>query len=139
MVLTRLLIGSRNVLPAPVPVGIPGSPDSQIPQLEIAGAVTTPTRFIMALEFTGQGTQGAYATSLVRGKLTVVARCFGEAPLRLRFRAPSRPSSLGTIPCDGRSHVLRTAVTVRPGQNLNDLLIITSQLTSYRIAIGVIK
>lgn len=93
----------------------------------------------MALELTGQGTQGAGATSLVRGNLTFVARCFGEAPLRLRFREPSRSSGLGIIPCDDRSHVLRTAVTIKRGQNVNDLLISTSQLTSYRIAIGVIK
>lgn len=139
VVLTRLLIGNRNALPAPVPVGIPGSSDSQVPQLEIAGPVTMPTRFIMALEFTGQGAQVDSATSLVGGNLTFVARCFGDAPLRLRFRASSRPSSLGPIPCDDRSHVLRTAVTVTRGQNLNDLLISTSQLTSYRIAIGVIK
>jgi hypothetical protein len=139
VVLTRLLIGSRNVLPAPVPVGIPGSSDSQIPQLEIAGPVTTPARFIMALEVSSQGPSAASAPSHARGKLAFVARCFGDAPLRLQLPAPSGSSSLGSIPCDDRSHVLRTAVTIRRGQNIKGLMITTSQLTSYRIAIGVIE
>lgn len=136
VVLTQLLIGDRNVLPAPVPVGIPGSSGSQVPHLEMAGPITTPSRFIMAVEVTGQGPGGAGATSLSRGKLTLVARCFGEAPLRLLYRAPS---SLGTIPCDDRSHVLRTTVIIRRGENITGLVINTSQLTSYRLAIGVIK
>lgn len=136
VVLTRLLIGSRNVLAAPVLVGIPGSAGSRVPQLAMAGPVTTPARFIEAVKFTGQGGEEDSAPSLARGKLTFVARCFGDAPLRLGFLAHSR---LGTIPCDNRSHVLRTAVTVRRGQNLNGLVISASQLTSYRVAIGVIK
>ena len=139
VVLTRLLVGNRNVLPAPVPVGIPGSPGSQVPSLEMAGPVTTPARFIDVVEFTGQGPGADGATSLVRGNLTLVARCFGDAPLRLSFPVRSGSRDLGTIACDNRSHVLRTAVTVRPGQNLNGLMIDTSRLTSYRLAVGVIK
>lgn len=139
VVLTRLVIGNRNVLLAPVPVGIPGSAGSRVPQLASAGPLTTPARFIMAVEFTGQGGEEDSAPSLARGKLTLVARCFGDAPLRLRLMVRSRTPSLGTIPCDNRSHVLRTAVTIRRGQNLNGLVISTSQLTSYRVAIGVIK
>jgi len=135
--LTALYVGHHNTLRAPAIVGVPGSKDSQEAQLAIAAPLVLPRGFRQNSEFTGQGDESD-GLSVSRGRLTIVARCYGPSPLRLALDAGPQ-TSLGTLPCDNAVHELITHVRLRPQGSATSVGIYTSGFTSYRVAIGSVR
>jgi len=138
---TQLNVHRRNTLRHPGYVGVPGSRDSQVPQLARAAGLPPRHGFRVAAELTGQGNSGAFGGGLptYRGRLAIRVRCFGPSPLRLAFGTGARQLRLGTIRCDNAVHELTTQVQLRPGDRHAGVFIHASGLTSYRVVIGTVR
>jgi len=136
--ITKLDVGRRNVLPYPSDVGVPGSADSQVPQLARPAQIHGPRGFRWASELTGQGTSGTGLGGR-RGHLAILGRCYGPSRLRLMFGTGAQELRLGTIRCDNAVHELTTQVRLQPNDPHAGVTIYTSMFTSYRLVIGTIK
>lgn len=122
-------VSSRVRFRNAVPVGLPGSPASEVPELALPAPLTHLGSFLAGIS--GQGNQyddfkGIHPPPAGR----VVARCYGPAPLRVAINGNMRV--IGTIPCDGAQHEL--ALRGRQ-QQTTWLQVLTSDLTSYRVAL----
>lgn len=120
-------LGRRVRAGGAVPVGLPGSPASEVPSLMSPAPLTTPGG--TATEYAGQGSvmnvlgRGAE----VRARL-VIARCYGPTPLRIAING----RAIGTIACDDAQHELR----LPENPLVHDVSVSTSRLTSYRVGLG---
>jgi len=135
---TQLDVGLRNILPYPGDVGVPGSADSQVPQLTWPAKIDGPRGFRRVNELAGQGTSGI-GLSGRRGHLAILGRCYGHDGLRLTFGTGAQEIRIGTIRCDNAVHELTTQVRLQPTDLHAGVTIYTSMLTSYRVVIGTIK
>jgi len=134
----QLEVRNRNVLKHPGFIGVPGSPDSQVPQLTPPAEIHAPHGFRLASEVAGQGTSGN-GVSGFRGHLAILARCYGPGILRMTFGTGRQELQLGTIRCDNAVHELTTTVTLRPKDSHSGVTVYTGGMTSYRVMIGTIK
>lgn len=132
--------GQHNTLSHHVWVGVPGSLASQIPQLEQAAPIRLPSWF---MEYSGDTGQGTVTTGLagIKGRLAILGRCYGPAPLRLTYGPKANGSAqvLGTIACDSASHELLTQVRVGGAAAHEYVTTHTSMLTSFRVILGTVR
>ena len=136
--MTSLNVGNRNTLTSPANVGVPGSADSQVPQLAIAARIHAPAGFKLVNELTGQGTS-VTGLSGYSGRLAIAARCYGPGNLRLTFGTGAQERQLGTIPCDNATHELTTTVRLRPRDPSAGVIVYASDLASYRVMLGTVR
>jgi hypothetical protein len=134
--LTALEAGGHNTLEAPEYVGVPGSPASLIPALAPPAPLHLPHGFKLISESAGQG-DVATGFSHATGRLAVVARCYGTAPLRIMFSLGTRQVHLGNVRCDNRVHELVTHVHLKAAASSEGVSAFTGDLTSFRIASGI--
>jgi hypothetical protein len=133
---TQLNVGSENTLAHQVYVGVPGSPDSQIPALAAPAPIPGRSGFRMVNEFTGQATTGTNLSGY-HGRLAIRARCYGPGRLRLTFGIGGKETRLGTLPCDDLVHELVTTAKLRDPQA--GVTVHASPLTSYRVVLGTVR
>jgi hypothetical protein len=150
--LDQLDVGDHNLLAHPATVGVPGSAASEVPQLAAPGPITSRRGFRPAVDVTGQGTT---ATDLggFHGHLSVLARCYGPGAIRLTFSfgaprdllglprgaAGPKQTDLGSMACDDRVHELVTKIRLRAGHPVASVMIVGSQLTSFRVGLGMVR
>ena len=134
----QLGVRNRNVLKHPGLVGVPGSPDSQVPQLSLPAEIHAPHGFRLVVGLAGQGTSGT-GVSGSRGHLAILSRCYGPGNLRMTFGTGAKEIQLGTIRCDNAVHELTTTVTLRPKDSHSGVTFYTGGMTSYRVVVGTIK
>ena len=134
----RLDVHRRNTLAHPGYVGVPGSADSQTPQLARPAAIPPRHGFRFISGVAGQGTT-VNGLSGDSGRLAIRARCFGPSDLRLTFGTGAHQVRLGMIRCDDTLHELITQVRLRPGDTHAGVWVRASYLTSYRAMIGTVK
>ena len=119
-----------GIVPSLAPVGVPGAPDSQIPQLVApARLVGTPSTKLMG-GLSGQGSSSATGLSHhPSGPTTIYARCYGDGPIRVSIDGHGTDAVV--IPCDNRQHVL-------PGpQSGHSIEVAASKGTAWRVAVFV--
>jgi hypothetical protein len=120
-------LGRRVRAGGAVPVGLPGSPASEVPSLVNPAPLTTPGGTATEDDAQGSATDVYESGAEIRARL-VIARCYGPAPLRIAING----RAIGTITCDDAQHELRL-----PGNPLVHVLdVSTSRLTSYRVGLG---
>ena len=115
--MTQLVINRRNLLRSSADVGVPGSKQSQVPQLAAPGRIHRPRGFLATTEFTGQGSTfvGPVRVPRPAWRPGPVLRA-GQPPADLSARqAQGKP--LGAIPCDGAVHQITTQLRLLPHGN----------------------
>jgi hypothetical protein len=140
----QLNVRHHNTLAHPVSVGVPGSADSQVPQLAAAAPVGGRPGLTIINEFTGQGPlwngmSGISSIPGYAGRLVIRARCYGPGQLQLRLMSGigNNQTALGTVPCDDLVHELVTKARLSGRHSI--VAIVASRLTSYRVALGTLK
>jgi len=109
-----------------------------VPQLARPVQIHAPGGFRVTDELGGQGTSGTNLSGY-RGRLAILARCYGPGDLWLTFGTGDQGHPLGTIICDNAVHELTTRIRLRPHDPNAGVSIHTSKLTSYRVVIGTVK
>lgn len=134
---TQLVINRRNLLRSSANVGVPGSKQSQVPQLAAPARVDRPRGFLATTEVTGQGStfvdQSGY-----RGRLGARVRCYGPDSLRLILGPPGQGKPLGAVPCDGAVHQITTQLRLTPHADRVVVGVDTGPMTAYRVMLGTV-
>jgi len=117
-------------------VGVPGNAESTVPQLAHPAPVGARPGFRAAGELTGQGTSHA-SLPRSRGRLAILARCYGPSSLHVTYGSGPWLTSLGTVPCDDRVHELATGLRLRVAHA--GIGFDTSALTAYRVLLGTVR
>jgi len=128
--------GRGQVPPHPAYVGVPGSRASQIPYLAAPVAIPARPGFRPVAGLTDQGSS---RTSLVRprGRLAILARCYGAGRLRVSYGSGAARVTLGTLKCDDYVHELTT--NVRLSTPHTGFWFDASDLTAYRVMLGTVR
>lgn len=131
-----LFVGHRDILKAPVNVGVPGSvvssgsQPSDIPELVAPAAVAPPSGFSAVVSLAHQGSMDVLLRNqIISRRPAVVIRCYGPQPVRVYLDS----RLLGVIACDSNQHQLFARSRARPPV---DVLLKTSFLTAWRLDIG---
>ena len=118
-------------------MGVPGSKQSQVPQLAAPARIDRPRGFLATTEFTGQG-RILVGQSGYRGRLGARVRCYGPGSLRLILGSPGQGKPLGVVPCDGAVHQITTQLRLMPHGDRAVVGVDTGPMTAYRVMLGTV-
>jgi len=122
------------------PIGVPGAPDSSVPQLAQPDRLVDTPRANNLGELAGQGTSSVVDLSQHQlGQTTIYARCYGAGPIRVTI--DDSQSDAVAIPCDDRQHVVPGPMIMRGGAVRmghrfgHSFQVNAADLTAYRVAV----
>lgn len=126
-------INGRLQVQGAEPVGLPGSPASEVPELALPAPLTRVGGIVGTLVGQGDSTSTGDPAIAIR----IIARCYGPAPLRIAVAGrgdggPKMGPTLGTIPCNNGQHEIWLHGRQ---QRVTWLYVRTSDLTSWRVAL----
>jgi hypothetical protein len=129
-------------------VGVPGAPQSRVPQLaRVADLVGAGSGSAVLSEFSGQG-ESAFSDGSVRAPAgtptTIYARCFGARSIRVALE-DERPTAGVTVPCDDRQHAVpgpslkAASVGMPSGGKAHLFFVHASEYAAWRVAVAIAR